>query len=49
MGHNVSAVISKASQTLGFLRRNFKTAPQTIRELAYFTLVRSQVEYAASA
>ena len=31
------------------MRRNFKTAPQTIRELAYFALVRSQVEYAASA
>jgi len=43
---HVSAVTSKASQTLGFLRRNFKTNPQTIRELA---LVRSQVEYAYAA
>jgi len=46
---HVLAVTSKASQTLGFLSRNFKTAPQTIRELAYFALVRSQVKYAASA
>ena len=47
--YHVSAIISKASQTLGFLRRNFKTAPQNIRELAYCALVRPQVEYAASA
>jgi len=46
---HVSAVTSKASKTSGFLRRNFKAAPQNIRELAYFALVRSQVEYAASA
>ena len=36
-------------KSIGFLRRNFKTAPQTIRELAYCTLVCPQVEYAASA
>jgi len=45
----VFAVISKASRTLGFLRRNFMAAPQNIRELAYLALVHPQVEYAASA
>ena len=39
----VSAVVSKARQTLGSLKRNFKTAPQTIRGLAY-----TQVECTAS-
>ena len=43
---HISAVVSKASQTLGFLRRNFKMAPQKIRELAYCTMIRPQVEYA---
>ena len=46
---HVSAIISKASRTLGFLRRNFKMAPPRIRELAYCTMIRPQVEYAASA
>jgi len=45
----VSAVTSKASKTLGFLRKNFMAAPQNIRELAYLALVRPQVECAASA
>jgi len=44
----VSAVTSKASKTLAFLR-SFMAAPQNIRELAYFALVRPKVEYAASA
>ena len=45
---HVSSVISKATQTLGFLRRNFKSAPLKIRELAYCLMVCPQVEYAAS-
>ena len=45
---HVSAVVSKASQTLGFLKRNFKMASQKIRELAYCTMIRPQVEYAIS-
>ena len=45
----MSAVVSKASQTLGFLRRNFNVAPQKIRELAYCTMICPQVEYAVSA
>ena len=45
---HISAVVSKASQTLGFLRRNFKMAPQKIRELAYCTMIRPQVEYVVS-
>jgi len=46
---HVSAVTSKASKTLGFLRRNFMAAPQNIRELAYLALVYPQVDYVASA
>ena len=45
----MSAIVSKASRTLGFLRRNFKMAPPRIRELAYCTMIHPQVEYAASA
>jgi len=45
----VSAVTSKTSKTLGFLRRNFMAALQNIRELAYLALVCPQVEYVASA
>ena len=40
-----SSVSSEASQTLGFLRGNFESAPLKIRELAYCSMVRPQVEY----
>jgi len=45
---HVSAVTSKVSKTLGFLRRNFMVAPQNITELAYLALLRPQVEYTSS-
>ena len=32
---------------IGFLRRNLSRCPRQLRELAYFTLVRSRVEYGA--
>ena len=41
--------IRSCFQSKGFLRRNFKMAPQKIRELAYCTMIRPQVEYAVSA
>jgi hypothetical protein len=45
---HISETISKANQTLGFLRRNLRKAPLKIKELAYFSLVRSSLEYSAT-
>ena len=39
---------TKASRMIGFLRRNLSRCPRQLRELAYFTLVRSRVEYGIS-
>ena len=38
---------SKATKTLGFLRRNLAFAPRSTKEVAYKTLVRPKLEYAA--
>ena len=38
---------TKASRMIGFLCRNLSRFPRQLRELAYFTLVRSRVEYGA--
>ena len=43
--HNVTA---KANRTLSLLRRNLKSVSQSLRETAYFTLVRPQLEYVAA-
>ena len=40
-------ISSKATKTLGFLRRNLAFAPRSIKEVAYKTLVRPKLEYAA--
>ena len=37
----------KATKTFGFLRRNLALAPRHTKEVAYKTLVRPQLEYAA--
>ena len=37
----------KANGTLGYIRRNIKTKNRKVRETAYNTLVRPQLEYAA--
>ena len=42
---HVSRVSNKANQTLGFLRRNLKVKSESIKSLAYQTLVRPQLEY----
>ena len=39
-GQHISDISSKATKTLGFLRRNFPFAPRTTKEVAYKTLVR---------
>ena len=46
-GQQISEISSKATKTLGFLRRNLAFAPESTKEVAYKTLVRSKLEYAA--
>ena len=46
-GQHVSEISSKATKTLGFLRRNWAFAPRSTKEVAYKTLVRPKLEYAA--
>jgi hypothetical protein len=55
LGHNISddlkwsshisKITSKASCTLGFLRRNLRECPQECKKLAYLGMVRSTLEY----
>ena len=46
-GQHVSEISSKATKTLGFLRRNLAFAPSSTKEVAYKALVRPKLEYAA--
>ena len=46
-GH-MDTITKKANSTLGFLRRNLKINSKSIKERAYFGLVRPQLEYCAS-
>ena len=48
-GQHISEISSKATKTLGFLRRNLTFAPKStnFKEVAYKTLVRPKQEYAA--
>ena len=46
-GQHISEISCKATKTLGFLRRNLALAPRHTKEVAYKTLVRPQLEYAA--
>ena len=46
-GHHVPEVSTKATQTLGFLRRNLALAPRETNDMAYKTLVRPKLEYAS--
>ena len=46
-GQHVSEISSKATKTLGFLRKSLAFAPRSTKEVAYKTLVRSKLEYAA--
>ena len=39
-GQHISEISSKATKTLGFLRRNLAFAPRSIKEVAYKILVR---------
>ena len=46
-GQHVSEISSKATKKLGFLRRNLAFAPRNTKGVAYKTLVRPKLEYAA--
>ena len=46
-GQHVSEISTKATKTLGFLRHNLAFAPRHTKEVAYKTLVRPKLEYAA--
>ena len=46
-GQHVSEISCKATKTMGFLWRNLALAPKQTKEVAYKTLVRPQLEYAA--
>ena len=43
----ISEISAKATKTMGFLRRNLAFAPRHTKEVAYKTLVRPKLEYAA--
>ena len=45
--NHIQNVTTKANKTLGYLRRNIRTKHKVIRQTAYQTLVRPQVEYAS--
>ena len=45
---HVNYVTAKANQTLAMLKRNIKLAPQKIKDKAYKSLIRPQLEYASS-
>ena len=44
----INKITSKANSTLGFLRRNLKACPPKLRETAYFSLVKSSLEYSSA-
>ena len=44
-GDHIFKIASKANSTLGFLRRNLKGCPSKLKEIAYFSMVRSLLEY----
>ena len=49
--HEVSricTILTKANARLSFIKRNLKDCPQKLKEIAYFSLVRSFVDYASA-
>ena len=46
-GQHISDISYKATKTLGFLFRYLACAPRDTKDIAYKTLVRPQLEYAA--
>ena len=46
--NHINKTITKANQSLGLIKRNLKSAPEKLRETAYKSLVRPQLEYCGS-
>ena len=46
-GQHIADISFKATKTIGFLRRNLAFAPRSTKEVAYKTLVRPKLQYAA--
>ena len=44
---HIDKITGKASQTLGFIKRNLNKCPQPVKERAYETLVRPKLEYSS--
>jgi len=45
---HTAVTAKKANQVLGFLKRNLRGAPARAKELAYYTMVRSVMEYSCA-
>lgn len=45
---HVANIANSANRTLGFLRRNLRLAPPSVKLIAYLTFVRPKLEYACS-
>jgi len=43
---HITGVVAKASKTLNFLKRNLSKTSRQVKEFAYLTMVRPQLEYA---
>ena len=46
-GQHISEISSKITKTIGFLQHNLELATSHIKEVAYKTLFRPQLEYAS--
>ena len=44
---HINTITSKASRVLGFVKRNLKHCPKTVKERAYQSLVRPKLEYSS--
>ena len=45
--NHIDTITSKASGVLGFVKRNLRHCPRTVKERAYHTLVRPKLEYSS--
>ena len=45
---HISSIATRASQKLGFLKRNLRNSPTELKRLAYISTVRSSLEYAST-